>query len=190
MKRARSGKDQLTGGTQDVNPQYLSGRITLSAANTLTEQGIVTPIVRVGPQTDGQAIIMEILKIWVDFPAADAAVAAQTNRSQLFSVNTGPTAATPVVRTFGDPQCIARLNKNLTNAFTAAGTGVLEDSFEPTCFDLTDGAGHGVLVAVDTLYIQAQTTNQAAASTFEWKILYRFKRVSLVEFIGLVQSQQ
>lgn len=187
-KRSRS--DVLTGGTNDVNPQYLSGTFNLSAANTLTEVTIGTPIVRVGPQTGGEAIIMELLKLYVDFPGADAAVAAQTIRSMFFALSTSPSGGTPAQRFISDPQCLARINKVLVNAFTAAGTGQLEENFDPQVWDFTDGAGHGVLVATDNLYCQASTNNQAAASRFDFKILYRFKKVSLAEYIGIVQSQQ
>lgn len=186
-KRAR---DQLTGGTNDVNPQYLQGSFTLSAANTLTEVTVGTPIVRVGPATEGSAVIMELIKLFVDFPAPDAAVAAQTDRSQSFAMSTASSGATPAARSLGDPSCLARVNRSLRNAFTAAGTGILDDSLEPTVWDFTDGAGHGVLVATDNLYFQAATVGQAAASTFAFKLMYRFKKVSLAEYIGIVQSQQ
>ena len=69
-KRAAYGRDTLTGGTRDVNPQYLHGSVQMSAANTITEQVLATPIVRVGPQSNGKAIIMEILKVYVRFPVA------------------------------------------------------------------------------------------------------------------------
>lgn len=57
--------------------------------------------------------------------------------------------------------------------------------------DLTDGAGHGVLVATDAIYLQIFTTGVANTSeTGRFRMLYRFKNVSLAEYIGIVQSQQ
>lgn len=66
----RAAAMSLTGGTRDVNPQYLSAQIQMSAANTITEVVLGTPIVRVGQQTNGRAVIMEVLKVYVRFPVA------------------------------------------------------------------------------------------------------------------------
>lgn len=62
----------------------------------------------------------------------------------------------------------------------------------PIEFDLTDGAGHGILVAVDKFYAQIHSTYVAWGGTggIDFKFLYRFKKVSLAEYVGIVQSQQ
>lgn len=191
MKRGRpSSSDQLTGGTRDVNPQYLQGALTLSAANTATEVTIGTPIVRVGPQTGGEAIIMELIKLWVDMPLVDQDNAAATARNFRLSLATASSGTTPAVALLDEGRCLAFTEYQLRNAFTAAGTGVLSEVVNPICWDFTDNAGHGILVATDNIFVAAITTGQAAASTFRWKLSYRFKRVSLVEYIGIVQSQQ
>lgn len=187
-KRASSG--QLTGGTGDVNPQFLSGLLTLSAANTATEQTLGTPIVRVGPQSGGQAIIMEILKFFVDFPPIDLDAAAATARQRVISFSTTSSGTTPAVQTLDNPRVLMSTGTDLRNAFTAAGTGLLDNNLDPRVIDVTDGAGHGILVATDNIYIAANTSGQTGASSFRYKILYRFKKVSLVEYIGIVQSQQ
>lgn len=187
-KRQATSSDQLTGGTRDVNPQFLHGNLTLSAANTTTSVTLGTPIVRVGPQTDGQAVIMEILKIFCVMPVIDADAAAATVRNialQFSTVNYG-TAATG----YDDPRTFALFQRQTRNAFTAAGTGLLDLTEDPIEQDLTDGAGHGILIATDNIFVQGSTSNQAAASGFNFKILYRFKRVSLIEYIGIVQGQQ
>lgn len=189
MAKRNSG-GQLTGGTGDVNPQFLSGKITLSAANTATEVTLGTPIVRVGPQTGGQAIIMELLKIFVDLPAIDTDAAAATARQRIISFSTTSSGTTAAVTTLDNPRNIMTITNDLRNAFTAAGTGTLANTIDPVEVDLTDGAGHGVLIATDNLFIAANTTGQTAASTFGFKLLYRFKKVALVEYIGIVQSQQ
>jgi len=59
-----------------------------------------------------------------------------------------------------------------------------------TCTDLTDGAGHGILVATDTFQVAIQSQGYVAAQVYGFKILYRMKTVGLVEYIGIVQSQQ
>ena len=186
----RASKDTLTGGTRDVNPQYLHGRLTLTAANTATELNLSTPIVRVGPQSNGKAIIMELLKIFVFYPELDLDAAAATGRqlSLAFStVSSGTTAALP---TFDNPRVFAMFVHSVRNAFTAAGTGLLDLQNDPAVYDFGDGAGHGILIATDNIYITGLTAGMTAAATFTFKILYRFKEVSLVEYIGIVQSQQ
>ena len=186
-KRVKVGSELLTGGTGDVNPQFMSGVLTLSAANTTTEVTLGTPIVRVGPQTGGQAIIMEVLKIYVDLPRVDADNA--TPAARLIELNFSTVANGTAIATWDNPRLFARVLKNQRNAFTAAGTGLLAID-EMFVMDLTDGAGHGILIATDNIFVQGDTSSQAAASVFAWKILYRFKKVSLIEYIGIVQSQQ
>lgn len=190
MSRKRHAGDQLTGGTGDVNPQYLSGQLILSAANIATEVVLFTPIVRIGPQTGGKTTIMELLKLWVDMPSIDAENPAAQGRIMQFSMSTSSSGATPAIMLISNAHCLAGVAHATRNAFTAAGSAMLESKAEPAVWDFTDGAGHGILVATDNLFIQGKTTNQTGISQFEWKLMYRFKSVSLVEYIGIVQSQQ
>jgi len=187
-KRAKTANDTLTGGTHDVNPQYLNGTITMSAANTETQVTLGTPIVRVGPQSGGEAIIMEVLKVYADMPLVDATGAGATARIMNLTFATTSVLGTSV--TFGNSKVFAFLQKSVFNSFTAAGTGMQDIQVDPQVYDCTDGAGHGILIATDNIFIVANTTNQTGAGIFNFKILYRFKRVSLVEYIGIVQSQQ
>lgn len=189
-RNAVSYGDQLTGGTRDVNPQFLSGTIATAVANTAVELTLGTPIVRVGSDNSGHATIMEVLKIFVDLPTVDTEAAAAAPHGSTFSISTTSSGATPAVVTLDNPRGLAFAQHVVRNAFTAAGTGMLDivnDTYE---IDLTDGAGHGVLVATDNLFIQFTTVGFAAVNRANFKILYRFKKVSLVEYIGIVQSQQ
>ena len=190
MSRKRNviGGELLTGGTGDVNPQYIHGSITLSATNTVTEVTLGTPIVRVGPQTQGQAIIMELLRLYVDIPPVD--VEGANAELRVFDFGLATVAFGTTLMTMADPRVLAKIRRMTNNSFTAAGTGMLTNSTQPSTWDFTDGAGHGILLATDNIFVQASTTVQTGASTFGFKILYRFKKVSLVEYIGIVQSQQ
>lgn len=188
MPKRRAIGDVLTGGTKDVNPQYLSGTLTLSGANTITTGSLPLPITRVGQSGAARSVIMEILKVFVVMPQIDADGAAVTARNSFFIVSTASFGT--VAAQFSDPRIVAYVARNVRNAFTAAGTGTLDVDVGPKMVDVTDGDGHGILVATDNLYIQGDTDNYTAAATFYFKILYRFKEVSLVEYIGIVQSQQ
>jgi len=65
--------------------------------------------------------------------------------------------------------------------------------------DLTDGAGHGILIATDNVYLSFDvlisspsgvSVSVLVGSYLQCDLIYRFKNVSLQEYIGIVQSQQ
>lgn len=63
--------------------------------------------------------------------------------------------------------------------------------------DLTDGAGHGLLVATDNIWLShALTVNcpgiafQTGSGQVTCEIIYRMKKITLAEYVGIVQSQQ
>jgi len=60
----------------------------------------------------------------------------------------------------------------------------------PKVIDLTDGMGHGILVASDYFFVQVDSDGIGAVITTYFKLLYRIKNVALTEYIGIVQSQQ
>lgn len=181
---AKRRVDTLTGGTGDVSPQILTASITLTAANTFTEGTIALPQNRFQTRPD-KAVVIEVLKIYWYMPDFDANPAAGGTillaRAQI------GTASNTTIQ-FGNPKNLFAVEKSLQGAFTAAGT---YGSFfsEPLVVDYTDNAGHGVLVAVDLAYFSATTAGMATAGVFPVKILYRFKEVTLSEYIGIVQSQ-
>jgi len=185
-----ASRKALTGGTDDVNPQYLSARFSQSGTDSTDVFQFATPIVRVGSNSNGRATIMEILKVFMVLPDAPQAGAVQTAAAALMSLMTSNTSTPSTVVQFGDSRVIANPRYTIGHAFNAGGSGLTASTTEPKVFDLTDGAGHGLLVAVDNLFVQVDTTGMAGARVFELKILYRFKTVSLTEYIGIVQSQQ
>jgi len=184
-----ANKRQLTGGTDDVNPQYLSFSVTMNAADTTKQATITTPVIRVGANNNGSATIIELLRLYVNMPDFDGPAAALTKESAVFALSTSPPGTTTLAK-LSDPKVIAYLANYNQSAFTAGGTGTVAKGKEPAIWDFTDNAGHGVLVATDELYVQVDTSGQANPSSFEVKLLYRFKTVKLVEYIGIVQSQQ
>lgn len=176
---------ELTGGTGDVSPQLLTMAISMSAANTFTENTIPLPVNRFR-QGGKKVIVIEMLKTYWDISELDANNAAGGNVLGSFvqiataSQTTVSTAATQVV---------AYAKKNYRGAFTAAGTFQVVDH-EPIEVDHTDGAGHGILLAVDQIFLGMLTSGFTAAGTATCKMLYRFKQISVEEYIGIVQSQQ
>ena len=183
MKRARA--DTFSGGTGDVSPQILTSSIVMTAANTYTEVVIPIPIARFQLRK-GKSIVMEILRVLFDSGPKDNNFAAggesSSIRQQLSTVSL--TGILP-----NDPHVFAFYDKEYRGAFTAAGTFGLAVQ-EPFDVDLSDGGGHGYLVATDNVFFGMQTTAFAGASSGVVKIIYRFKEISIEEYIGIVQGQQ
>jgi hypothetical protein len=186
-KRARS--DSLTGGTLDVNPQWLSGTAAQSGADTTATTQVVLPIQRIAANAPNNAVVLEVLKIWLEhtnLPASASATETTDTIVTAFSTtNTGTTNAA-----MGDSNIFGWHQLTNRSAFTAAGTYYTIVKDAPFVLDLTDGAGHGILVATDSIFVQVQSAGTGNTNTVPWKILYRWKRVSLTEYIGIVQSQQ
>ena len=186
MKRARTAKgESLTGGSGDVNPQFLSGTGTQSGADTTTAVQINMPITRV-PQGD-KVTIVELLKVFVDFPTVLGTAAADATYSITAAFSTISFGTTSPG--FNEPNVFAFLQRLKRKAFTAGGTYEVETN-DPVVFDSTDGAGHGQLIASDKIFLSISSAGTGAANTVNFKFLYRFKTVSITEYVGIVQSQQ
>lgn len=184
-----SSSKGLTGGTRDVNPQFMLISTTQSAADVTTTSSIPVPINRLGGGSTQNVVIIEILKLFwqfTDFAVSGAAAeAAEELRGFLGTSDLGT-----VNVSFANPAVIMGAQIRRQSAFTATGSYMAYEPNRPLKADLTDGAGHGVLVATDRLFLQAQSTNTQGTNSVELRILYRFKKVSLAEYIGIVQSQQ
>lgn len=176
----KRGRDTLTGGTHDVNPQYMN--IPITYTDSTTTGTVTTYVLPKSPITqNGRAQIIEILKIWA---TAGGTLAADATQDYSLAISTSnPTAS--VLPTLTDPRVLAlfRVSSNLTTSGLIFNDMVMYR-------DLTDGAGHGVLVATDNLYVQMYVNGAATSGTTgSVKILYRYKNVSVQEYIGIVQSQ-
>ena len=166
----------LTGGTRDVNPQWLTFRASQSGADTAatTQQNI--PIQRL--PSSGRAQVLEILKVWFSNAAAHAEV--DSSYSAFLSTRNMTTTVDS-----NDTGVFAYFKR----ATLLTTSGLLEVQ-DPVCLDLTDNAGHGIIIATDAIFCRVQSVTTSATNLIDVKILYRWKNVSLAEYIGIVQSQQ
>jgi hypothetical protein len=189
----------LTGGTLDVNPQWWTlGKIRQTGPNTVITEAILVPVNRYPQGKSGRVNVIEVLKVmWETF--------VYPLWPDNGGVNLGGMTATLSTRNPGgnypvleDPSVIDIVVKDWYTSGstgpetrTAATTWVDE---EPIIHDLTDGAGHGILIASDQIYVTLATNtmsnNAEHLAEVKVKILYRYKQVSLTEYIGIVQSQQ
>ena len=184
MPKKERGGDQLTGGTGDVNPQWMNIRSSAVISTSFATTTAPTPINKF-PEGSGRVVIMEILKVFF-FPGILAN--STTNNNFQMYLTTKNFASTTPPNFFSEGSLIAGFW--YTTGFSANGSPTF---LEPFTVDLTDGSGHGMLVATDNLYlgqIQSAASEPFSAGTTFVKILYRFKKVSLQEYIGIVQSQQ
>lgn len=184
MKRGRKG-DQLTGGTGDVNPQEMTFELTQTGADTSTIGKLNLPIPRL-PTSPGRNLVIEIL--WVQYFDMNPNFPGAGNLSNVVAgVTTNVITPATQEAAVGDPKHLSVYKTMRYTIGAAANVGEVTAFFEE---DLTDGAGHGILVASDSIYFFIFSLLSGVAQHFIWRIGYRFKEVSLVEYIGIVQSQQ
>lgn len=177
-----------------MNPQWLvlpnvNFAASDDASQNYHEVRVPLPVSRIGP-TKGKSVIIEILKVAMDHPSPpnipQAGSIGYQSRMQL------STSSLPAIR--DDSPHLIWFSGRRRREYVQDPTGASAFSstwVEPTLYDLTDGAGHGMLVATDFLYLGVNVVNWVATTlaSFDCRIMYRFKEVSLVEYIGIVQSQ-
>jgi hypothetical protein len=176
MSRKRGRDGSLTGGTGDVSPQFLSFSATQSAADTTTTTQQTLPIEKIyGNQNP---TIIEVLKVFFTNGAT-------TEVDNAFSCHLSTKSFGTTATNLAEPTVFAAYRRDI--AITTSGQIAV---VQPFCFDCTDTAGHGILVATDNLFAQVSSATTGVANTVWIKVLYRFKKVGLSEYIGIVQSQQ
>lgn len=182
-KRGRDGS--LTGGTGDVNPQFfnINGSSTNNGAISVATQA--TPIPRI-PSTARKALVMEVLKVWFNFVASSAigGITDATHNVTYYLCTKNPGTSAQPANQAVDGSVLATL---LTSSNETTSGAIVQNS--PIAVDLTDGSGHGVLLATDSVFLQF-VNGTGSAATPQCRVLYRFKEVSVTEFIGIVQAQE
>lgn len=167
---------ELTGGTGDVNPQILTFTVTQTGADVNTEAEVPLPIPRYTAKNN-RAIVLEVLRC--DVFLADLNDSGVANFVQAFlKTRTGAQIT--------DPETFVRSSYDF---LWGTSVGFIYVSRVQT-FDLTDGAGHGLLIGTDSLFGNCNSVVTGLTNTVNFKLWYRYKEVSLQEYIGIVQSQQ
>lgn len=176
MAFKRKRMDKLTGGTGDVNPQSLKFSVLETAANTFTQSTIPIPVLR---SSIGSRVyqVIEVLKINI-IPGAGTGADGDIVDIQI----TYATAAAMLAMSNAD--VLFRFRHQ--TEFTTSGSS---HTIWPFMQDLTDGAGHGRIVATQDLFVGIVGTSQGAAVRVDGEIIYRFKNVGVDEFIGLAIQQ-
>lgn len=170
---APKGKKSLA----DIYPQWLDFDVLQSGTNVWTTEPVPLPVPRLRREVGDQVQLIEILKIILSPNVNEAPDGSRISLKLLTKdydsdPKEGPTTIFCVSI---EPE--------------SSGADYSYAFIEPYMFDLTDGMGHGYLVAVDTLYVGCASGGMAAASGGSGRIYWRFVSVSLAEFLGLIQSQ-
>jgi len=174
----RSRNDTLTGGTGDINLQYLDISVTESAANTFTQTTANIPVLR---SFTGQRKYqcMELLRAQVKIPLGSGATGDEMN----WMLTT--TSKSAMLANFTDPDIIL---------LGAVGTIITTSGqYNPILmhnYDFSDGAGHGIILAGQQLFFSFIGTSQASAQSASVRLFYRFKNIGVDEFVGLAIQQQ
>jgi len=168
----------LTGGTGDVNPQILTVNVTQTAADTTTTDEIALPVPRFSAKK-GRSLVIEILKVDAFVDDYLATGAANSVRGFLDTSGEADNATEPTTFYSGQQDLLFA---------TAIGFQIVDRNIGRT--DYTDNAGHGFLVATDSIFATVATQVTGRINIITFKILYRFKEVTLQEYIGIVQGQQ
>lgn len=171
----------LTGGTMDVNPQFLNGFVIQATANLYSEAEIPIPVMRFG-FTKGRAQVFELLRIFYELPDQDVATVSAVVRMQI------TTQSRATLANFDHSDLIFRAtSKNVQNGTPASFA--IEQTGRGQVWDYTDGAGHGIIIAGTSVFLAIDTTAWTGTVVGRVKLLYRFKNISLAEFIGLSISR-
>lgn len=167
----------LTGGTGDVNPQYL----TFSAVqSSLNETVVVESPLNLGPSATvkkGKALVFELLKIQSEWAGnfndglVNSVTIVFTTQESAQSINS-PAAfyEFPII------------NRNILNDLTFT---IIPKDVQ----DFTDGAGHGILIATPSIFMIFGSVGLDLVSACAAKVFYRWKEVSIEEYIGIVTQQ-
>ena len=175
----------MTGGSGDVNPQLLTTQnINAPADGSVNEIQVALPVTRSGGCSKTKTTVFELLKIFVSHPflqgtPPNTPTTYITNLDVCTAPNTAALGPTSLV--VGGSSVAYRIQ----NSGASWAVAVISEQG----VDLTDGAGHGILIATDYVWIKVNTVNFTALSTFGCKLLYRLKEVGLTEYMGILQSQ-
>lgn len=172
-----ANRRQLTGGTGDVNPQFIGMSVTETAANAFTQVEAAIPVLRQGMGNKAKYQVIEAL--WIEWQATIGDNADLSGR--IMQLTTRSFAAATSL----DNSDLIAISE-VRDQFTTSGRGhkqLIER------YKLHDGAGHGVIIATPSIFFAVVGISQTAALTARARLYYRFKNIGLQEFIGLSLQQ-
>jgi len=162
---------------RDKYPQFFCGTLTESAANTFTTTSINIPT-NLLMQGGSRRTIIEVLKIELEVSGDDGASSSYID--VMFSLGSTPTA----MLTSADPRVFSHMIQG--QIITTSGLR----QYEWPWIDYKQSTdGYGYLIAGDRFHISMLGASQTNALVCRWRMYYREVGVSVMEYVGIVQSQ-
>lgn len=187
-KRPRN-YDTLTGGTGDVNPQTLILKVVQSQTDGYTQTAYPLPIPRL-PLANGKSMVLEFLTLQFDRTLTSTPTGGWNYTTGITTNPSPPSGANYAEiagRLLDDPRVLSTWNQTLVASATNTGVTIIDQGYN---VDLTDSSGHGILIATDSISMFILSAATGIVNTAWCRVSYRFKEVTLAEYIGIVQSQQ
>lgn len=177
-----------TGGTGDVRPQITTVQATQATVNQESVFTITTPIPRAQTRNNA-AQVMEVLSVdWT--VTGDEGDLAKQFYCYLSTSNPGATTGTAsTVARFSAQVRAPQVFSHLYEVYAQTTSGELVQRY-PFKDRKDDGAGHGILIATDSVVLVLGTVGATAAISATIKLTYRLINVGIFEYVGLVQAQQ
>lgn len=160
----------------DQHPQFLHGYVEESAANTYTQTEISTPVVITSA---GKAIVMEILKLFVQIESPEPLV----NSNGQVEVQITKNSESAML---GNSSARTIFFQKLRQQHLTAAAAVSSNWQEMVIFDYQSADGFGYLYGKSTMYLSIKGTSQTSVKDVRLKILYRLLEVSAEELIGII----
>lgn len=170
-----------SGYGQDVNPQWWNlGVCSETVADTPKITTINTPLPRV-PMGERSTVI-EILGVEWTYDGITVATAANTYAAALKTANSAPAVGTALA---ADPSVLVQDQWGLYGASAASFASIPTVRYT----NCQDADGHGILMAADQVFVYVGTKLTTGVMNVCPRVLYRFKNVGLIEYVGMLQSQ-
>jgi len=167
-------------GFRDLKPQFLTGYVVQTANNTYKETAI--PLPQMNQLGNGKVWVVEILKVFLSWETPQTIIATAIWQQVHLCTKTKTTTSG-----LSDKDCIM-MDEDSAYGQAAITPGVTVFASRTKQFDLTDGAGNGVLVAVPNLYLGVQCANRTSVLSAQCKVLYRLVEINATEAMGIMTS--
>lgn len=142
------------------------------------------PVPKMGT-SEKKATVIEALKVWF-YNKIDES---EDSSSITLALSTRALESVDEWHMIGDPAVFAAARLNFHFAGSLSTGADVNNRIYPIELDLTDGAGHGVLIASDSIFAYLKSSGTGVTNTAAFKMLYRYKTVGVLEYVGIVQSQ-
>jgi len=172
-----------------VKPQILSVTTgTAGDVNDYVSAQINLPVSRFGGLKT-KTVVFELLSVSWYIAITDILDTISVNAAWLSTVQSRVSGDTATIGSLADdvdnPLNFAFALENHNLVTTGGWTQVM-----PIQIDMTDGAGNGILIATDRLFITGGNVNGTSGARYVAKLKYRLSSVGIEEYVGIVQSQQ